>query len=72
MTNWRGPPLPPKPGGGHGCTKYERHDPEVPGLHRVVRENLATFYSAIEERWGPSPEASIRGFNLLPSSCSLL
>ena len=30
---------------------YERHDPEALALHRVVRENLATFYAAIEEGW---------------------
>ena len=30
---------------------YERHDPFAQGLHRVVRENLATFYAAIEEGW---------------------
>ena len=30
---------------------YERHDPEAHALHRVVRENLATFYAAIEEGW---------------------
>ena len=30
---------------------YERRDPEAEGLHRVVRENLATFYAAIEQGW---------------------
>ena len=30
---------------------YERHDPESQALHQVVRENLATFYAAIEEGW---------------------
>jgi hypothetical protein len=30
---------------------HERHDPESQALHRVVRENLATFYAAIEEGW---------------------
>jgi len=30
---------------------YERHDPEALALHRVVQENLATFYAAIEEGW---------------------
>jgi hypothetical protein len=30
---------------------YERHDPFAQALHRVVRENLATFYAAIEEGW---------------------
>ena len=30
---------------------YERHDPATQALHRVVRENLATFYGAIEQGW---------------------
>jgi hypothetical protein len=30
---------------------YERHDPFAQALHQVVRENLATFYAAIEEGW---------------------
>ena len=30
---------------------YEKHDPFAQSLHRVVRENLATFYAAIEEGW---------------------
>jgi Putative transposase/Transposase zinc-binding domain len=30
---------------------YERRDPFAQALHRVVRENLATFYAAIEEGW---------------------
>ena len=30
---------------------YERHDPASQALYRVVRENLATFYAAIEEGW---------------------
>ena len=30
---------------------YERHDPEAQTLHRVLRENLATFYAAIEQGW---------------------
>lgn len=30
---------------------YERHDPEAQTLHRLVRENLATFYAAVEQGW---------------------
>ena len=30
---------------------YERHDPTSHALHRVVRENLETFYAAIAEGW---------------------
>jgi hypothetical protein len=30
---------------------YERHDPTSHALHRVVRENLETFYAAIEQGW---------------------
>jgi hypothetical protein len=30
---------------------YERHDLASQALHRVVRENLATFYAAIEQGW---------------------
>jgi hypothetical protein len=33
---------------GHGPRVYERHDVEADTLHQVVRENLATFTSAIE------------------------
>jgi hypothetical protein len=36
---------------GHGPRVYERHDPTSHALHRVVRENLETFYAAIEEGW---------------------
>ena len=30
---------------------YEKHDAFAQALHRVVRENLATFYAAMEEGW---------------------
>jgi hypothetical protein len=36
---------------GRGPRVYERHDPFAQSLHQVVRENLATFYAAIEEGW---------------------
>jgi hypothetical protein len=37
---------------------YEKRDAEAETLHRVVRENLATFYAAVEEGWvdGGLPE----------------
>jgi len=47
MANRLGPPH-PEPAGPR---VYERHDPEALALHRVVQENLATFYAAIEEGW---------------------
>jgi hypothetical protein len=36
---------------GRGPRVYEKHDPFAQALHQVVRENLATFYAAIEEGW---------------------
>jgi len=36
---------------GRGPRVYEKHDPFAQALHQVVRENLATFYTAIEEGW---------------------
>jgi hypothetical protein len=30
---------------------YERQDPFAQALHEVMRENLATFYAALEEGW---------------------
>jgi hypothetical protein len=38
-------------GSGRGPQVYEKHDPFAQALHQVVRENLATFYAAIEEGW---------------------
>ena len=37
---------------------YEKRDAEAETLDRVVRENLATFYAAVEEGWvdGGLPE----------------
>ena len=35
-------------GGGNSCS-YERRRPEFGTLHRVVRENLNTFYAAAEQ-----------------------
>ena len=39
---------------------YERHDPFAQALHQVVRENLATFYAAIEEGWQAGLPAFVR------------
>src|SRR5664279_248714 len=36
---------------GRGPRVYEKHDPFAQALHQAVRENLATFYAAIEEGW---------------------
>ena len=36
---------------GRGPRVYDKHDPLAQPLHQVVRENLATFYAAIEEGW---------------------
>ena len=36
---------------GRGPRVYEKRDPFAQALHQVVRENLATFYAAIEEGW---------------------
>lgn len=36
---------------GRAPRVYERHDPACQALHRVVRENLATFYAAVEQGW---------------------
>jgi hypothetical protein len=52
---------------------YEKRDAEAETLHRVVRENLATFYAAVEEGWvdGGLPEfvrAELAGY----LSCSVL
>jgi hypothetical protein len=38
-------------GSGRGPRVYEKHDPFAQALHQVLRENLATFYAAIEEGW---------------------
>jgi len=39
---------------------YEKHAPFAQPLHRVVRENLATFYAAIEEGWQTGPPEFVR------------
>ena len=40
--------------GSRGYT-YARRRPELTALHKVVRENLATFYAAVESGWQDAP-----------------
>ncbi|HEX7505344.1 MAG TPA: hypothetical protein VF550_01150, partial [Polyangia bacterium] len=47
-------------GTGRRPRVYERHDPFAQALHQVVRENLATFYAAIEEGWQAGLPAFVR------------
>jgi hypothetical protein len=51
---------------------YERHDPESQALHRVVRENLATFYAAIEEGWASELPKFVRAEFAGYLDCSVL
>jgi hypothetical protein len=51
---------------------YERHDPASQALHRVVRENLATFYAAIEQGWESGLPEFVRGEFSRYLDCSVL
>jgi hypothetical protein len=51
---------------------YERHDPSAQALHQVVRENLETFYTAIEQGWESGLPAFVRGELSGYLDCSVL
>jgi len=51
---------------------YERHDPSAQALHQVVRENLETFYAAIEQGWESGLPAFVRGELSGYLDCSVL
>jgi len=46
---------PPAARGSHAGPAYARRRPEQTTLHRVFRENLATFYAAAEAGWDGTP-----------------
>jgi len=57
---------------GRGPRVYEKHDPFAQPLHQVVRENLATFYAAIEEGWDSRLPAFVRAEFAGYLDCSVL
>jgi len=57
---------------GRGPRVYERHAPASQALHRVVRENLATFYAAIEQGWESGLPEFVRAEFSRYLDCSVL